>query len=248
MALYGYLQNTQLLLNDPNMAAFNRADLISYINTARNQIAGEGECVRALGTLATVNAQQSYPFSGITLGGSGIAAALNVRMITVVVASGAQMLTARGWEWFNNYNLSVVVPATGQPNTWTQYAQGLNGTIYLYPIPNAVFNLSLDTVCTPSPLALDTDPEAIPSPWTDAIPYFAAYLALLAAQRAEEAYSMFRIFETFMLRARKLATPTVLPGQYQGMQGARGASSAVPTTGQLAEAGGMAMPAQRRGG
>lgn len=240
--LFDYLQKTQLLLNDPNQTQFNRVDLISYVNTARNQVAGEGECVRSIGALSTVIGQRTYAFSGITLSGSGIAAALNVRKLLVGIGGGLRRINSKGWERFANFYLSRVVPPVGIPEIWAQFAQGLNGSIYVDPIPDAIYALTLDTVCVPTALAGPNDPEAIPSPWTDAIPYFTAYMALLTAQRAEEALSMYGIYEMFMKRARQMGTPTVLPMQYEGFAGARGASTAVPVTGDIA-----AMAARRRG-
>lgn len=46
--LSDYLQQTQRLLSDPIAAVFNTADLVSYINKAREQIAVEGQCVRVM--------------------------------------------------------------------------------------------------------------------------------------------------------------------------------------------------------
>src|SRR5262245_48845444 len=65
MALTVYQQETQRLLHDPNAQAYSLTDLTSYINLARNQIAIEGECVRALLTGGTITSL------AITNGGSG---------------------------------------------------------------------------------------------------------------------------------------------------------------------------------
>ena len=69
------------------------------------------------------------------------------------------------------------------------------------------------------PIALvdDTTPEAIPYLWTDAVPFFAAYFALLSAQagaRQAEADRMFARYQEFTNRARRFATPSVLPFIY----------------------------------
>jgi hypothetical protein len=72
-------------------------------------------------------------------------------------------------------------------------------------------------VCFPITLASDSDPEAIPYLWTDAVPYFAAYLALLSAQsqaRQADAERMFSRYSEFLNRARRFATPSVLSGIY----------------------------------
>ena len=60
--------------------------------------------------------------------------------------------------------------------------------------------------------------EAIPYLWTDAVPFFGAYYALLSAQtgqRSGEAARMYEAYETFMERARKSANPSVNRYLYQ---------------------------------
>lgn len=211
-----YQQTTQLLLKDPKMERFNLSDLTSYINTARGQIAGEAECIRANGTLAVLANVQYYPFTQITFPGApgGIAGALNVRMINFYVAGGQKSLVAREWEWFNQFVMANPVPVPAPPRVWAQYGQGVAGSIFIN-LPDYPYTLQLDTVCYPSPLAINTDPEAIPYLWTDAVPYFAAYMALLTEQDQDNAQKMFQLYRTFVDRARRAATPSVLPGQYE---------------------------------
>jgi hypothetical protein len=220
-----YLQQTQRLLNDQKEERFNLFDLLVYTNVGRQQVAGEGECIRVLATLPTVANQQIYPFSGITVSGtSGVASVQAVRMIT----GAGVLLAAREWEWFNTYY--VPSPSTGTPGEWCQYGQGALGSLYLNPIPTGVVNLSADTVCLPVGLASDTTAEAIPQPWTFAVPYYAAYMAYLTAGDDQNATRMFGLYEMFMRRARVQSTPTVLPMQYEGGRGARMASDRVPLT------------------
>lgn len=218
-----YLQTTQLLLKDTKMERYNLFDLQTYVNVGRGQVAGEGECVRVLAAIPTVISQQVYPFSGISVSGSpGVGSVLSVRMIT---GSGA-LLTPREWEWFNSYY--VASPTSGTPAEWCQYAQGALGSVLLNPIPSAAISLQADTVCLPLALSSDASPEAIPYPWTDAVPYYAAYMALLTAQQAEAAANLLAIYELFMRRARSQSAPTVLPQQYEGGMGARMAGMQSP--------------------
>jgi hypothetical protein len=203
-----YQQLTQLLLKDPKQERFNLADLATYINIARNQVSGEGECIRVLANIST--GPQPYPFSGISVAGTpGAASVLSVRMIS---ANGI-LLAPREWEWFNLYYIPA--PKTGYPREWCQFGQGALGSIFVNPVPATGFVLSCDCACLPVPLASDATPEAIPYPWTDAVPYYAAYMAYLTAQDAVGAQNMLDLYTTFMARARAMATPTVLPRQYE---------------------------------
>ncbi len=212
-----YILRTQQLLQNPaaSVELYAESDLILWINQARGQLAGEGKCIRAIGSLATVASTRNYNFSDISFGASattGIAGAINVRSIQVGVGGGLKWINARGWTWFNFYNMSNVTPAPGEPQEWAQLAQGESGSLYLDPPPDTVYTLMCDSVCYPIDLVDDTTVEAIPALWTDAVAYFAAYLAFLSAQspaRQNDAARMFEHYQTFCDRARQFATPDV---------------------------------------
>ena len=212
--LYEYMQMTQRLLWDFKQELIRPADLIYYINKARSQIAGEGECIRGYGTLLTASVTQVYPFSSITQSGSGIAGILNVRMMNIKNGSNVLPLNSYNWEWFNQYMLcQSPIPAAAQPTDWAQYGKGVNGTLFFNPIPDAGYTISVDAVCYPIPLVTDATAEAIPYPWTDAVPYYAAYESYVSAQRGDEASKMLYLYEQYVQRARRFSTPSVLPYQ-----------------------------------
>jgi hypothetical protein len=219
MALNGYLQQVQRLLNNPTASLYSTADLITYINIARSQIAGEGECIRNYATLPFSIGVNQYNFSSYTTTtGAGIQGVLSVRMSQV--SGSGQLMEARPWEWVNQYYLTSSNTAP-TPTVWAQYGQGTLGTIFIAPTTTANGTVKSDTVCYPIALNLDSDPEAIPYPWTDCVPYFSAYLAYLNAQRDQDAQAMFQRYEMFMRRARQMSTPSVLPLQYPGSTGAQ---------------------------
>lgn len=227
-----YLSLTQQLLQNPQAPStlYPTANLTTYINIARGQIAGEGECVRAIGTVSTVVAQRVYAFSSISFGTvatTGIQGAINVRRIQYAVGTGQKWVNGKSWEWFDLFRFNNPVPGSGPPTEWAQHRQGSsgvnvaagasNGTVnsgsfYIDPLPDLVYTLNCDCVCYPQPLALDTDVEALPYLWTDAVPYFAAYMALMGAQtsvRIEQAQRLFALYEQFMSRARNAANPSL---------------------------------------
>jgi hypothetical protein len=210
-----YLQRTQNLLQNPAAptSLYATSDLTNYINIARGQLAGESKCIRAIGTISTVANQRNYNFSSVTVASpAGIQGIINIRSIQFGIASGQKWVNARGWTWFNYYNLNNPVPASGQPVEWAQLGQGVSGTFYLDPIPDTVYPLFCDGIWYPVTLVDDTTPEAIPYLWTDAVPYYAAYLAYLSAQspaRQNDAARMFEHYTTFVERARTASTPDV---------------------------------------
>lgn len=226
-----YIAQTQRLLQNPQAPTtlYDSDDLTAWINIARGQLAGESEAIRQIGTLATVVGQQEYEFADITIANSatkGIDGVINVRSVRYAVASGYKWVTPRSWEWFEFYVMNNPVPEGSWPQTWSQYAQGaapgvtgseLGGTLYINK-PDIIYTLSCDCVCFPAPLEEDADPEPIPYLWTDAVPFFAAYYALLSAQnnaRMADAERYYNHYQTFVERARKASNPSVNRWMYQ---------------------------------
>lgn len=233
--LTNYLGVTQDLLQNPAAptSLYNPIALTTYINIGRGQLAGEAECIRAEATLFAVIGQRNYQFNSFNFGASaatGIQGALHVRRIAYDVAIGRKWITPRPWPWFDLFNLSNPVPVSGPPQVWAQFAQGAGsqstgstsgitgnptGSFYLDPPPDQAYALMLDCVCYPIALAQDTDVEAIPYQWTDAVPYWAAWYALMSSQnqaRFADAMRYKQIYDDFVARARKAANPSV--GRY----------------------------------
>lgn len=223
-----YVTETQRLLQNPSPASglYPRETVVDYINIARKQLAGESGCIRVLGTIATVEAQRNYSFANINLGAAtGVAGVFNVRRVNVGSGDGQIYVTPRPWEWFDQYCLNTPVPSSGIPTAWSQYGQGggapsggssQSGTFYIDPLPDAAYTLHCDCACYPATLIDDTTPEAIPFIFTDAVPFFAAWYALLGSQaqaRRADAEAYYTYYQTFLDRARKIATPAVLGWQ-----------------------------------
>ena len=227
--LTAYLARTNQLLQNPGASTslYATADLTSYINQARGQLAAETECVRFLGTLTTQIGVRNYNFSSITLDGASIAGVLNARQMLYAVASGYQWMRPRPWSWYWLFKLNNPVPQQGAPQVCSQFSQGssgqgsetgigagtmTSGSFYIDPPPDLIYSLLIDCSCYPSALAADTDVEAIPYLFTDAVPYFAAYLALMSAQtsiRMEYAQKMFELYKMFVDRANMASAPNV---------------------------------------
>lgn len=264
MALDAYIAATQRLLQNPAAPTplYDPSDLTGYINIARGQIAGEGQCIRFYTTLAASQGILEYPFSSISLTGRpDIAGVINIRtmwratagatqtvtfpviwtaatgaVMNWTTATGAPMIwtiqravtaftgqvwmTPRPFEWFSLYELNNAAPVQGAPQRWSQFGQGASGspsqggTLWVSPVPDTGYTLTVDAVCYPVDLVDDTTPEAIPYLWTDAIPYYAAYMAYLSSQspaRETNALRMFGIYQEFVVRARRFSTPGILP-------------------------------------
>lgn len=237
-----YVTRTQRLLQNPAPAVGLYATTLinDYVNIARKQLAGEAQCIRRIGTISTVVGQREYSFVNISVGvpaTTGIAGPYNVRRINYGIGDGQQYITPRPWEWFDQYCLNNPVPinqagtpGSRPPTSWSQYGQGSaaptggssqSGSFYLDPIPDDVFTLYCDCVCYPITLADNSTVEAIPYPFTDAVPFFATYYALLSSQtqaRRADAEAYYGYYQTFLDRARSISNAAVLTWQYEGAQ------------------------------
>jgi hypothetical protein len=229
--LTAYQTQVQRLLQNPAAptSLYSTADITSYINTARGQLAGEAKCVRYVGTINTVVGQAAYNFADINTGVSatnGIQGTIEINQISYGVGSGQIWMPSRSWEWFWLYHLNNAVPVQGPPAAWSQFGQGAapgstgsvsGGSFYIDPAPDSVYALSLDCVCYPIALADDTTVESIPYLWTDAVPFFAAYYALLSSQtnsRVADAERMMNHYTKFVERARTASNPDQLRHLY----------------------------------
>jgi hypothetical protein len=221
MVLNLYTSLTQQLLQNPPAPTtlYSIAIVQQYINIARSQIAGESESIRYQATQSTAIGVRNYAFSGFSTGvANGIAGVLHARRVMYGVGAGYKWIPPREWEWFELYHLNNPVPVNGAPARWAQYASGTSGNIYLDPPPDAIYAMSIDTVCYPINLALDTDPEALSYPFTDCIPFLASYYILLTSQtsaRLAQAQQYYQFYEEFMKRGRQMANPSVLRHQYE---------------------------------
>ena len=79
--------------------------------------------------------------------------------------------------------------------------------------------------------AIPATPEAIPEPFSDAVPFYAAWLCLMTLQRQADANLMLARYKELARRGRQLSTPTVLPENLPGDMGAKQAASKTTLSG-----------------
>lgn len=215
--LAAYLLQTARLLQNPAapVTLYSQADLTSFINTGRRQLAGESGCIPVQGALALAAGTRIYPFAAIDISGgpAGTLGPLAIRQAMIGVGSGLAWLIPRSFTYFNFYKLNNPAPVPGPPTEYAQFGQGFGGTLYVDPVPDLAYALTLNAICLPVPLVDDTTPEAIPDLWTDAVPFYGAYYGYLSAQRQADADKMKERYTEFADRARRFATSEVLPFQ-----------------------------------
>jgi hypothetical protein len=210
--LYSYRQEVQQIISDIKTEEIAPHFLDSYINKARLQVALQAQCIRNYANITFPAGTQTLPFTSIVTTGpnNGIKGVLNIRMVAYSIATGQLFLRPRSFEWFFLYKLGNPNPIPQQtPTEWSQQGQGASGTMWIAPtlINDTLFNL--DVACYANDLVSDADFDAIPVPWTEAVPFWAARLAYLQADNSERAEKMLDRFEELMKRARSGATSEV---------------------------------------
>ncbi len=227
MALAAYQAITLRLLNDPTNAVYPIGDVTAAINTGRGQIAGATHCIRYLAIRNTVIGQTApYPLSTFSVI-DGVAQPLNAQM---GLCQG-HFLDQREWEWFFKYYLGKPIRPLGFPARWAIQTPGSLGGIIIDPVPDQIYGLDFDVAGLPVDLIDDTTTEAIPYPWTDAIPYFGAYLLYQDRQRTADAQAMLQRWGEFMSWGTRQVVSTVLPLYEPGGVGSQVAAQKVVNTG-----------------
>lgn len=106
------------------------------------------------------------------------------------------------------------------PTVMSQYGQGAGGaagsggSIYMYPLPNSLYQWEADCLCLPSDLEEDEDFEALQDPWTDAVPYFAAHMSYLELQNFNYARGMLDLYKEMTSRYSSGSRPRMLTNPY----------------------------------
>jgi len=239
MALTAYLGQVASLLDDFSNVEYSQANLTIWINDARVQIAAVSESVRGLAQYTFLSGQHGYKFADATVIPTGAGGVLTTRKGQVFVNNQWQEIYNREWDWFFSYELcgprSVAV---GVPTVFSEFQPGITGQFCVSPTPDQSYQAKFDAVCYPVNLVNDSTNEALPYPWTEAVQYYAAYLALLNAQRNADADQMFQRYEVFERRATQMTTPTALPVNRPGGPGAKIAATKSVLTTQSQPGGG----------
>jgi len=110
------------------------------------------------------------------------------------------------------------------PCVWSCQGMGVNDQAWMFPIPNSPYYTLWDCVCTPEALTSDSTVEAIPVPWTRAIPYYAAFRLIESLPFSEnpgvvKARQMMidrllKTYQTFLVRGRFMVSKNFTGSKY----------------------------------
>lgn len=191
-----------------------------YVSPPTATISGNGTGAVAqlflTGLNATAQGQEKYNFASMNGNlPAGVTTIQNIFSVAVSQGNTRPMMRYMSFSEFQAYCRIFEGTQQDYPAVWSQYGQGALGSLYLFPIPSGTYSMDWDCVCLPADLNSDSDPEAIPYPWTEAVSYYAAYLCYQYAQRNDDAKNMLSEYNRLMLEARAWSASPAIPDIYE---------------------------------
>lgn len=156
--------------------------------------------------------QEVYYFRDINLAAfPGVGAIFNLRSISIVYANYRFSLPIYSFSVYQANVRNFPFQFLWVPSFGTQFGRGAAGSVYLYPIASQTYQQEWDVSALPLDLQQDTDVEAIPQPWTDAVPWLATSYAFAELQNLKASdWHMAKFNEwmsrygTYTLRGRRV--------------------------------------------
>jgi hypothetical protein len=151
-------------------------------------------------TFQTINGLERYPFRGfanpyLKQTYAGCEAIIDVSQVSV--SWGGSPLPSLAWlPWsdLQAYARAYFNLVTSYPYYWSVLADGEEGEIWLYPVPQQPMDMEWDVYCAPTPLNTNDDFDAIPLGLRSSIKFGAVSLALTGKQRYADAEYLNNVF------------------------------------------------------
>ncbi len=201
-----YILDTRRLLHDANANYYTDAELTDYINSARSRVAADTGCSRSLQSFNLTTNQELYQFAALPLGSQTI----DVLNLTLLWGNMRIPMNYMPFTEFNS-KMRVWQNYTGRPVVFSVYGQN---SIYVGPVPDQVYVTEWDTVINPSALVNPTDADTIFFPYSEPIPYYAAYKAKYKEQSYQEAKLFHDEYEAKVFAALRSAMTRRIPTCY----------------------------------
>jgi hypothetical protein len=145
--------------------------------------------------------QEIYAFKDIPLSQfPGVGEVFQVKSVSIIFSNYRYSLPCYSMSVYQSQIRQYPQQYLYVPVVFAQYGQGTNGSLFMYPIPSQGYQLEMDCFCLPSPLINDQSPEAIPGPWTDAVPIGAAVYAFEELQSLNAASYYQKKFDDYVHR------------------------------------------------
>ena len=161
--------------------------------------------------------QEVYPFSEVDLSAyPGVESVYWIRRCSIIFSNWRYSTRVYSFTTYNAQIRTFPFQYQYAPFFCAQYGRGTAGSFYMYPQPSQAYQLEWDCQCLPSDLITDASPEALPEPFTDAVPYFMAHLGFLELQNFNAAMGYKNLFDEYMSRYQKYVQPGQQIDAYSG--------------------------------
>ena len=155
---YGYFQ-PQMTITDPTGSGARATPVVSFVLTLNR-------------------GQEVYPFSAVDLSEfPGVASVYAVKSVAVIYSNYRYDLPCYAFSVYQAMIRQFPFQYEYVPTFCSQYGQGTNGSLYVYPIPSQTYQMEWDMFCLPQDLTDDQSVEIIQPPWDELPPYWAASMA-----------------------------------------------------------------------
>ena len=137
--------------------------------------------------LVTLGREQ-YNFSDFDLSTfPGVKEIYYVRSVSIIYSNYRYSLPCYAFSVYQGYVRQFPSQYQYVPTMCSQFGQGAAGSLFFYPLPSQSYQVELDCCVIPSDLTDDQSVEALPDPWTDAVPFYAAMLSFQELQNLNAA-------------------------------------------------------------
>lgn len=185
---YGYFEPV-VTINDPTGTGATAQPILSGIN-------------------ALYEGQEVYNFSSVNLSAyPGFGSVYLVRSVSIIYADYRYSLPMYSFSTYQAMIRQYPFQYQYVPTFGSQFGRGSSGSLYMYPIASQTYQMEWDCSCLPLDLLTDQDVEAIPEPWTDSVPFLAAYFAFLEIQNLNAAEYYKKQFDEWISRQSKYVQP-----------------------------------------
>lgn len=145
--------------------------------------------------------QEQYKFSDIDLSMfPGVGSVYFVRGVSLIYSNYRYSLPCYPFSVYQSHIRQYPYQYQYVPTFCSQFGQGVNGSFFFYPLPSQTYQMEWDCQCIPLDLTDNQSVEALPAPWTDAVMYFAAHIAMLELQNFNAAKGFLDLYEKFAQR------------------------------------------------
>lgn len=150
--------------------------------------------------------QEVYNFSDVDLSMfPGVESCYAVKSVSIIYSNYRYSVPMYAFSVYQAMIRSYPFQYQYVPTFCSQYGQGADGSIYMYPLPSQTYQLEWDMFCLPQDLTDNQSVDVIPAPWDDVVPYFAAHLAYLELQNMNAGKFYLDLFDSMTLRKSQYA-------------------------------------------